>query len=322
MERQYRHIRFREKTSAKEYVLHNITCAFRKAKKKAFVRFVREQLKTTKQLSSLQEADGLDAVIVGSDQVFNPLCTKGDGAYLLMGLPQRVKRIAYAASIGKKENVDLYESRYGIDYKKELRGFDWISTREADAADYLTQATGKPCDYVLDPVFLYGAEGWREFCKEPAEEYIFVYNLGNFPTLFQTVKKLKAQTGLKVIILNKDAKGDLKSLGFDIRSNAAPQEFVSLLAGARYVVTDSFHATAFSIMFRKDFYVVANSNKENTNSRLQNVLHEFGIEGRYISNAADFQLAKAAELTDVERLLEQKRKTSLGKLDDALKTAM
>lgn len=302
MERQYRHIRFREKASLKEYVLHNATCVFRKGKKKAFAAFVREQLKTTKTVAALAEMTDMDEVIVGSDQVFNPLCTNGDPAYLLKGLPEGVKKIAYAASIGKKENIDLYESRFGVDYKKELQDFSWISTREADAAQYLCEATGKKCDCMLDPVLLYGAEGWREFCKETAEEYIFVYNLGNFPTLFETVKRIKKLTGLKVIILNKDIKGDLKSLGFDIRSNAAPQEFVSLLANARYVVTDSFHATAFSIMFHRDFYVVANGSRNNTNSRLQNVLNEFGIEGRYLTSAKNFSCADKVDYDDGKML--------------------
>lgn len=295
VERQYRSLRFRERNSLKEYVLHNATCAVRRKKKKAFANFVKSKLECTAPVDALTKVADMDAVIVGSDQVFNPLCTGGDPSYLLQGLTSHTKKFSYAASIGKKENIDLYKTKFGIDYQEILKSFDWLSSREKDAADYISEKTGKPCDCVLDPVFLYGAEGWREFCKTSAEEYIFVYNLGNFRTLFDTVKAMKKQTGLKVVAVNKDLKGDLKTLGYENRSCASPEEFVSMLAGAKYVVTDSFHATAFSIMFRKDFYVVANSGKENTNSRLRSVLEEIGIEGRYLTGGETFRFAGALE---------------------------
>ena len=321
VERQYRKISFGERRSLKEYLSHNTTCSLRKAKVKAFSKFSAENLRLTQPITSLDELSGFDAVFVGSDQVWNPLCTNGDSAYLLKSLPDGVKKLAYAASIGKNENIDLYKTTFGTEYENLLREFMWISLREADAAKYISDKTGQVCDCVLDPTFLYGADKWRRFCTASGDEdYIFVYNLGNFSSLFQIAEKVRKQTGLKVKVINKDVKGELMSLKYKSCSCVSPDEFISLLANSRYVVTDSFHATAFSIMFHKDFYSVANTNAQNTNSRLKNVLKNLGIEERYVTDVSNFSMSKEISYKETDERLNRLQSYSLEKLSDIIKS--
>lgn len=320
IEKQYRKIRFSESNSMKHFILQNLTIFFRKQKKQNFKKFVESNICLSRSFNSIKDASEYDSIVVGSDQVWNPLCTEGDCNFLLNYIGDKPRKIAYAASLGKKENIDLYKSRFGVEFEQYLKQFSWISSREQDASEYLSQLLDRNCDYVLDPTFLFGVDGWSKFVqKSKEEEYILVYNLGNFSNLFDVVKFFENKTNLKVKIINKDIKGDLKSYSYENLSCVSPDEFVSLLANARYVVTDSFHATAFSIMFHRDFYVVANSNKNNTNSRLQNILNEFGINGRYITNGSTgFSFAEDIDYSSVEQRLYKRREESISLLAKAL----
>lgn len=295
VDRQYSFVGLKQSGSFKAFLLQNATTAVRKQKKISFCKFVGENIKVGPKIESV-DADALssyDVVVVGSDQVWNSSCTSGDKTYLLDIKDLNVKRISYAASIGNKKNFMNFKEKYHVDTLNALMRFSAISSREEEATQYITEMTGKECANVVDPVLLFGRDSWMKFLKKFEEcniseeksndKYVLVYNIGNFILTFAFAKALAKRTGLKIKAINKDVKGDVKFAGSENCSNVSPSKFVSLINGAQYIVTDSFHATAFSLMFKKKFFTIANPNSDNTNSRLLNILMNYKLEDRYIT---------------------------------------
>lgn len=321
VEQQYHWLKFKNKKTIKNYILSNATTMFRIKKRKNFESFLDKNMKLSQSVTDFTNdvVSRYDAIIVGSDQVWNPLCTDGDAIYLLNYPKGSAKKIAYAVSMGNADKLDLFASRFDLDYKKMLSEFYMISTREADAGIYLSKMLGKECRTVVDPVFLYGADEWKKFSIAASEPYILTYNLGNFSTLFSFVRMMAKKTGLKIVSINKDVKGDAVMHGSQNCSNIGPEEFVSMICNAKYIVTDSFHATAFSIMFNKNFYTIGNNNAENTNSRLLNVLKSYGLEQRYITDGEmpeDFE--RDIHYSDINEKIEEEREASFKWLMGAL----
>lgn len=293
---QYNYISYKDSGSLKGFVLSNVTTLLRKKKNYAFNEFICSNLICTPRVNCVSDDNlkNISTIVVGSDQVWNPACTNGDKNYLLSDVGSDKIKISYAASMGSGDKISEFSSKYDIDYKKYLKNFDAISCREKDAADFLSKELAMNCTSVVDPVFLYETDNWYSFVdqyddsqKKKRNEHIFVYNLGNFLTLQKLVKKVKKETGLDVIVVNKDAKGDFMYLNCENKSNCAPQEFLYLLRSAKIVISDSFHATAFSIIFGKNFYTVGNSCSNNTNIRMKNILSHYGLERRYVINEID-----------------------------------
>ena len=292
---QYGFVSLKQSGSIKAFLLCNVTTVVRKRKKASFKKFVNDDIKTSPRVMKLNAGtlNLYDAVIVGSDQVWNSSCTKGDKSYLLYVDGLSVRLISYAASIGNIKNFENFQKKYHIDCSNALTRFFALSVREGDAATYIKNITGRECFTVVDPVLLFGRENWIKSLNEfkshdilPSEyheEYILVYNIGNFPLTFAFVKALATKTGLKIKTINKDIKGDIKFAGSENCSNVSPSAFVSLIKRAQYIVTDSFHATAFSLMFQKKFFSIANPNSDNTNSRLINILENYKLGNRYIT---------------------------------------
>lgn len=286
---QYQFIGYEESGSLKKFVFSNVTVFLRMKKKKIFDKFVSSKLKCTERMCCVSDSalENIDAIIVGSDQVWNPSCSKGDSTYLLSEVASNKLKISYAASMGTGDKIDEFYSIYGVDYRSFIKNFNSISCREKDAADFLSKELSVECETVIDPVLLYDKCDWIDFmsdydAKKMPDRYIFVYNLGNYSTLHSLVNKIHNQTRYEVVVVNKDAKGDFMYGKYIKKSNIGPQGFLWLLSNADYVVSDSFHATAFSILFEKKFYTVGSDHLNNTNTRMKNILSHYGLEKRYV----------------------------------------
>lgn len=319
VDKQYRRKKLSERASWKVYVMDFFSAHRLDDKKAAFAAFSRKNLKLSSKIRTFSADDlkGFDVVIVGSDQVFNPKNTEGDSAYLL-DFSGHFKKVSYAGSIGNNDYLDLWQTKYNVDYKKLLGAFSDISFREKEAADFASNLFGKQYETVLDPVLLGGNALWKQFCVEAKEEYIFVYNLGNISLTAEYVHALHKKTGLKVYVVNKDIKGDVMFRKYENISSVSPDGFVKMLFGAKYIVTDSFHGTAFSILFHKDFYSVVNPNKENTNSRLFSLLSGLGLENRIVSSNLDMELKEMPDYGAVDEKLQVLRDGSIAWLKSAL----
>lgn len=319
VDKQYRRRKISDHAHWKVYVMDILSGHRLDRKKEAFEAFRDRYLSLSEKIIDPAEAafDKYDVVIVGSDQVFNPKNTEGDSTYLL-NFPCNAKKVAYAASIGNTEFLALWQDKYNVDYQLLLKQIDNISFREEDASRFVSNLLADSFETVLDPVLLAGIEVWKEFQTSSDEEYIFVYNLGNLPHLVEYVKAMHKQTGLKVYTVNKDIKGDFQLRGFENVSSLSPGDFLKMLSGAKYVITDSFHGTAFSVLYNKDFTAIVNPQKANTNSRIVDLLSKLHLEERIAPNAENIQYNPITTYCNVEEKIQQLQKHSLSWLCDAL----
>lgn len=246
-------------------------------------------------------ADRYDVIVVGSDQVWNPAIIGDDTAFLLDGV--KTGKTSYAASIGLGE---LGEERRKI-YQPLLEDFRSIAVRENSAAEILKSWGIERVNVTCDPVFLLDASQWSQLA-EPTQKgkYIFVYKINNCRSLIKYARELSKKTGLPVVFYMNDVRGGGR--GRHLKS-VTPREWLGLIKNAEYVVTNSFHATAFSIIFKRNFAVEI-LKKNNANSRIEQLLGSFELEDRVIDEKCSI-VYDDIDYSDFDRKISDYRKTSI-----------
>lgn len=225
-----------------------------------------------------QNPPGADVYIAGSDQIWNTSYKNGkDPAFYLDFAEKGAKRFSYAASFSTKKIVPGYEDFV----RAGLSKFDSITVREREGLEIL-RSLGLKGEQVLDPVFLLSGELWDNFSGESHEEkgYIFVYDLAGNPLLPKFAKKLSQKTGKKILAVRDNNKVSYADV---IVKDAGPCEFLAYLKNADYVVADSFHASAFALIFGKELFVFGRLDGE-INSRMENLLSLAECRERYIED--------------------------------------
>ncbi len=204
-----------------------------------------------------QDPPQADVYVVGSDQIWN-VNRKGVGTvYFFDFVPDGKRRVAYAPSLG----VDWSEQQKTW-LRPYLQKFDALSVREEGHVAQVEEASGKPVAHVADPVFLLSPEEWLKIAKKPPfeEPYIFCYFFGVTDLAARTVQRLREVTGYKVVYMNFNALDKLHS-DVCIRS-CDPRDFIGYIANAAVVCASSFHASAFSIIFKKNLFYVPQAERE------------------------------------------------------------
>lgn len=262
---------------------------------KKFDRFVDDWLHVNKE----REAS---VFLSGSDQVWNPIVFNPD-YYLEFVTPPSVKA-SYAASIGVSElNPDYYHV-----YSEKLKGFSSISVREQSAAKELKKALGQQTKIRvdLDPVFLLTKEQWSMMAeKSPlviSKGYILLYILHVPSNLNELCRWLKRELNLRLVLI--DSTGLLRKqvTSDEVLLDVGPLDFLSLIKGAEVVITTSFHGTAFSVIFEKEFYSIVNSSFA---SRVNNILQQFEMpvvsdsQREFTRHSLSFK--KSAEVIEAQR---------------------
>ncbi|MBQ2932572.1 MAG: polysaccharide pyruvyl transferase family protein [Clostridia bacterium] len=254
--------------------------------------------------------------ISGSDQVWNWEMTDFDKTYFLDFVKMPESKNAYSASFG----FDEIPAEYQDEYKRLLGDFNKISVREQQGADILKKLLGREVPVTLDPSMLLTEDNWRQFAeteRKRKKEYILLYLMSETKSLIEFTRKLKKATGLDVIYINNSLWN--RKRGFKYKSYISPEEWVRLFLNARYVVTNSFHGTAFSINFNKDFFAGLLPSTSKVNSRIENILKKFGLEDRLVSNVLDADLKKAIDYEKVNNIIKTERKKSLEFLESVVK---
>ncbi|MCI1268236.1 MAG: polysaccharide pyruvyl transferase family protein [Saprospiraceae bacterium] len=231
-------------------------------------------------------AETYAAVIVGSDQLWKPDSVE-HGYYTLNWVPEGVRKIAYSTSIGISEIPWFQRSSY----KKFLNRFDFISLREQSACNIVRSLTGRDAELVLDPTLLFDADDWNSSLSIEdlnLSPYIFCYLLGDNLYQRSLIKKFQEVTGLKIVaLLHLDEYIPSDECFADYAPyNVGPKEFISYIKNARYVFTDSFHCSVFSILYKKDFFTFnryESSASNSTNTRIDNLLTLFNLQNRRIN---------------------------------------
>lgn len=222
------------------------------------------------------EAD-FDEIITGSDQVWNMDISGNDRNYLLEKIGDSAMKNSYAVSLGtyklKKEDVEA------------IRKFDKISLREKSGADYVKELTGRDdihCD--IDPTLLLAPEKWEELVNKNRvikQKYIFIYSVHPQNHMVTYAKELAKEKNLKIVHLHNRVKMDLHEPNVDILHAVTPNEFLTLIHDAEYVITNSFHGTVFSIIFRKQFLSELTT-KGGFNNRVYDLLNALHIGRRIL----------------------------------------
>lgn len=272
--------------------------------------FPKKAISTPEKLAELSSR--YDAVICGSDQVWNPEITGGDMSYFLDFCGDSVRRISYAPSFG----VESLEAGFAARAAKELEKFSGVSVREEQGCRLVREMTGSEPELVADPTLLLTPDEWlgiEEPWPVPAEGYILQYTVRGSESLSAFSRRLSEKTGLKVIIVggNRFRRHGEREL---FASDITPGQWLYLMRNAEYVVTNSFHGTAFSINFRKDFFVEFSSR---TNSRLSHIVTAMGLESRVLAAGVE-AVTDSVDYTLTDAVLPQLREESLGYLIHAI----
>lgn len=255
-----------------------------------------------------QASDEFDCFITGSDQVFNLALTGGDTAYYLDFASDKNIRAAYAVSMGD------YLEEYAEVYKKNVPAFDLLSFREQTGADIIKDRLGISGEVVPDPTLLYTGEEWIKLLnvkkKQPKKPYLCVYALTEKPELFAAAEKIADELGLEIHIITRRVKCAGK--GDKYVRIIGPEDFVSEIYNADYVVTPSFHGTVFSILLGKPFTITS---PPRLPERITDLLDELGIGSRYAGNSTDYDLSPIDYQGTVYPRLEKLRQRGEAYLD-------
>nr|WP_296832371.1 polysaccharide pyruvyl transferase family protein [uncultured Marvinbryantia sp.] len=222
-----------------------------------------------------------DVFITGSDQVFNLKLTGNDTTFFL-DFVEKGKKTSYAASMG------TYQIEKRDDCLAYLNSFDFLSVREKSAADLLKSELDISVEVMPDPVFLHTGEEWKRLLgikERKRKKYVLVYALIEDERLYEVAKKIAKEYSMEVAVITKA----LRPLGKADRiiRNAGPREFVRLMANADYVVTNSFHGTAFSLVFEKQFYVLL---PPAAPDRIMNLLNTIGLKSRIYTGSISCEI--------------------------------
>jgi len=221
-----------------------------------------------------------DAYVVGSDQVWNPSASSSIEPYFLTFSPKDKNKLSYASSFG----VAKIEENLIPRYIALLNNINHISVREEQGIDLVKSFTGRDVTLVLDPTFLLNKEDWKEVMKlysNMPSKYILIYQLSESSAIVELALTIAKEIKIPVYRICKRAIKEEQNLGVINILDAGPSEFLSLIFKASYLITNSFHGTAFSINFNIPFFSVISENKKN-NSRIESILSILNLSERLI----------------------------------------
>lgn len=242
--------------------------------------------------------------IAGSDQIWNPDIFYSPVYFLDFG-NEKMKRISYAASFGQEKISKNYRKKI----QEHLKKIDKISVREHSGIKIIKELVNKNAEQVIDPVFLISNNEWKNLKNNIVENlklkngYILLYYMEKTSLLFELAENLKNYLKKPIVVIHpncglKTQMETLKSKNINL-FNIGPQEFISLFVEADCIITNSFHGTAFSIIFDKPFLI---GNHSTRNTRLESLLKLIKLEKRFINtndkNLSGKELFSKASLKD------------------------
>lgn len=270
------------------------------------------------------QAGDCEAVVVGSDQLWGSANIAG-GYFTLEFVPDDVNKIAYSTSFGVSTLPKIIHKHA----KSFLNRIEHISVREVSGQKIIKELIDRDVPVVCDPTMLLTSNEWMDIQnKDPFTDgdYILTYFMGDNPEQREFVKRLKEETGYKIVgllhgstyIENDEHYCD------ETPYNVGPSEFLNLIRHAKFVCTDSFHCCVFSIVFGTEFFAFhreAEGSSFSTNDRLHTLLGWTGLSGRLLtgdenaSKCATVKMDKDA----VWKCVEENRARSMTYLENALK---
>lgn len=267
-----------------------------------------------------------DLFITGSDQIWNPYCGGFNPMMFLEFVNDGTKCVSYSSSISRPCLPKSVEQRI----KKDLQKFQHIAVREQKSVELLSNLLGRDdIHLVVDPTYLLSREEWEQFARRATiefplpEKYIFCYFVGDkrVDVYEQMVQDVKRATGIDKVITLECYNRDLVYGDGLLYKDAGPYEWVYLLQHSSFVCMDSFHATVFSLIFRKEFAMVlknADNEIDSQNTRIYDILGKYGLSNKLYTDPSCTEWQESTDYDKVHQIMEQEIKSSLRYLGDAM----
>lgn len=251
----------------------------------SFLNFMNENATFTKPYYSIDElcldVPEADVYITGSDQVWNSQFSTNKELDLPFYLPfvKDAKKISYASSFGRDSIPD--KDREIV--KNLLEQYDSISVRENSGKEIL-RSMGIDSEVTVDPTILCPLEVWNVIADKRVDtNYILLYQVTFNPQIYQLAKAVAAAEGKKMIIITLDSKDKRKMKKGNIKIAPAVEDWLSYIKYADGVITDSFHASVFSILFKRKFVTISGTRKE-MSTRISNLLNSVSLNSKEVNS--------------------------------------
>ena len=291
---------------------------------KVFIKFLRTHLNQQEKIYTCMEdfkdyPIASDVYCTGSDQTWNSGWNKGILPELFLKfVPDNVKKIAYAASIGK-DRLDDWEIE---ETKALLARYQHISVREASAKDIIENQLGlPPVTHVLDPTLQVDRAFWLSVIgqnykpKYEKGKYVLIYQLNTNPQFDVYAKEFARRKGWKLVRFCIRLYQGFRCGKAEIIPNV--EDFIGLIANAGCVITDSFHATAFCCNLNIPMICIY---PNEYSSRLDSLLKLVGLQERHLTDYQDFSFVENTnvDFNKVNEVLECERIKGLDYLKKAI----
>lgn len=278
-------------------------------KKIKFDKFSNDYFHLTKEYNSFDELKNdppkADIIFCGSDQIWNTATDNGlDPSYYAAFASEDTIRSSYAASF----SISKIQEEHKAFVIEMLKGMKNISVREKTGLSILNDLNIKNGTQVVDPVFLPDVKHWESLSKPVKDKnYVLVYDQENSVEIKRVAKYIASKNNIKIVAFR-----DLYPHFYADKTlwNTGPIEFLSYIRNADYIVTNSFHCTAFSIIFGKEFFVVPRTH-EKVNSRMMDLTTTLGVQDRYLFDSCTIDKIRPIDYDSVYDALSKLRESSL-----------
>lgn len=279
-------------------------------------RFVEEKIIVTEYLPNLSMEDvrryGVEALIVGSDQIWRPVMYDAVKYYFLgFTKDSTILRIAYAPSIA------LYEWPFKEEITAQLRelikNFSAISVREESSVKLIKDKLGVDAQWVLDPTMLLSSEDYLAICKnvpENKEPFVFAYILDMSDEKKAMTEKVAKSLGCSIKFLTADK----------VNEDDTIEKWLANFRDAELIITDSYHGTVFSLIFHKQFYCFYNTYRGN--ARMDSLKKLSGLDERFLQSAMVNIIDCNIDYGEIDKRFEEMRSNSIRFLEKALTIAI
>lgn len=231
------------------------------------------------------EKYNLDTLVIGSDELWNvknPFFRQK--CFYGIDIPIKNK-IAYAISMGNVDSKEFKKYDYAVNAIKNL---DEVFTRDENTQNTLEEVVGRKCKFACDPTFLIDINNFeKKKINLIKEKYLFIYSYKFSDKAEEYIKKFAKENNLKIVT------SGLYTSWSDLNISCSPLEFISLIQGAEYVVTTTFHGTIFSILNKKRFVTFAQ------NSKVKDVLKRTHLTDRIVCENDSFESFEEKLLSEV-----------------------
>lgn len=282
----------------------------------AFMRFKGTYQKLSPMLDSKtigRYVQKYDAIIVGSDQVWNDLEGRRLFYFFDFGMPYKGRKIAYAPCSIRTQVKGFAKRRL----ERKLKHIDAISVRDETTRNLVFSTAKINPLIVLDPTFLYD---FSEFISTPIVkgDYIFTYILGGeiscghhavLEKIFEKYGKMRV-----VAAIIPDDSLEVEKFADEIKYNAAPNEWVNMIANAKFIYTDSFHGCVFAMKFHKPFFAYYKESRRA--SRLIDLSKTYSLDN--IKSSGDDIVLADIDYKRVDCIVEKQREKSIEFLESSL----